>query len=341
MSDDIAQGQQAESGRSEERSRTRVVVVVGPTAVGKSALAEELALRLGGEIVSADSMQVYRGMDIGTAKTPVDQRRVAHHCLDLVDPGEPFSAALYQTEARAAIDDIAARGLVPIVCGGTGLYVRAAVDDFVFAPGEQSGNAVRERYEALLLEAGAPAIHELLSSRDPQSAALIHPGNTRRVVRALEMCDEGISYARQQEGFSERTSIYDTRFIGLNMERAVLYARIDDRVRRMVDSGLLDEVEELISAGLREALTASQAIGYKEFVPVLAGEIDVETAIEEVSRASRRYAKRQLTWFRADPRVRWIDVTGAASTDVIDTALGTLDWTQPPQAPAASPTTHT
>lgn len=340
MSGAVSHSPDADSVRSDQRSHTRVVVVVGPTAVGKSALAEELALRLGGEIVSADSMQVYRGMDIGTAKTPVDQRRVAHHCLDLVVPGQPFSAALYQTAARTAIDDIAARGRVPILCGGTGLYVRAAVDDFVFAPGEQSDNPVREAYEALSREAGPSAVHELLRSRDPESAALIHPGNTRRVVRALEMCDEGISYARQQEGFSARTSIYDARFVGLTMERAVLYARIDERVRRMVDSGLLGEVEALISAGLRDALTASQAIGYKEFVPVLAGDVDVETAIEEVSRASRRYAKRQLTWFRADPRVRWIDLTSAAGSDVIEAALGTLDWSQPAQALAASPTTH-
>ena len=305
---------------------TRVLAVVGPTGSGKTALAEELAVRLGGEVVSADSMQVYRGMDIGTAKSPVKERRVAHWCLDLAEPGEPFSAALYQRDARAAIADISARGALPIIAGGTGLYVRAALDPLDFPAGEQAGNASRARYEAFAAEQSPQALHALLAERDPQSAAMVHPNNVRRVVRALEMLDEGVSYAQQCEGFSARQSIFDARFVGLTVERASLYAQVDARVDAMLAAGLLGEVERLLASGLRDALTASQAIGYKELVPVIETGADLDSAIAAIKQATRRYAKRQLTWFRADPRVRWIDVTGLTTGQAADTAVGTLDW---------------
>lgn len=321
----------------EHAAPARVLVIVGPTAVGKSALAQELAVRLDGEIVSADSMQVYTGMDIGTAKTPVAARRVAHHCLDLVSPGEPFSAALYQQAARSAIQAIAAKGRLPIVCGGTGLYVRAAVDDFTFGSGEQAGSPRRREYEAIASERGAEALHELLCQRDAESAALIHPNNSRRVVRALEFLDEGLTYATQQAGFSARESVYHARFIGLDMDREALYARIDARVRMMVAEGLLGEIEALLAAGLREAITASQAIGYKEFMPVLEGTSDLESAIAEVAKSSRRYAKRQLTWFRADPRISWIDVTHRTLLQTAEAALDAIDWSAPS---VAGPQSH-
>jgi len=307
-------------------SSTRVLVVVGPTAVGKSALAEELCVRRGGEVVSADSMQVYRGMDIGTAKTPREVRRVPYHCIDVVDPGEPFSAAVFQELARTAIADVSARGSLPVVCGGTGLYVRAAVDPFDFAPGGQADSAARVTYETFAAEHGAEEIFALLEERDPDSAALIHRNNTRRIVRALEMLDEGISYADQRAGFSERESVYDTRLIGLRMDREQLYARIDERVHAMVDSGLLGEVERLLEEGFRDALTASQAIGYKELVPVVEGESELDRAIAEIAQASRRYAKRQLTWFNADPRITWIDVTDRSLAQTADAALDAIDW---------------
>jgi tRNA dimethylallyltransferase len=304
----------------------RVLAVVGPTAVGKTALAEELAVRLGGEIVSADSMQVYRGMDVGTAKPPFAERRVAYHCLDLADPGEPFSAALFQSAARAAIADIAGRGKLPIVAGGTGLYVRAALDTMEFPAGHQLDNPVRAAYEAFAVEHGAGALHALLAERDPDSAAVLHPNNVRRVVRALEMADEGVSYAHQAAGFSARESLYDARFVGPTMQRAKLYHRIDDRVDAMLAAGLLGEVRALLDAGLREALTAAQAIGYKEFVPVIEDHANLDEAVSTVKQASRRYAKRQLTWFTADPRVRWVDVTELTLGEAVDAALGTLDW---------------
>ena len=304
---------------------TRVLAVVGPTAVGKTALAEELAVRLGGEIVSADSMQIYRGMDIGTAKPPLAERRVRYHCLDLVQPGEPFSAALFQQAAREAIAQIAARGRLPVVAGGTGLYIRAALDSMEFPRGEQADNPVRERYERYAAELGASALHGLLAQRDPASAAVIHPNNTRRVVRALEMSDEGVSYAEQAAGFSARQGIYRASYIGLTMDREALYDRVDARVDQMLAAGLLDEVERLLDAGLRGALTAAQAIGYKELVPVIEDGADLDGAVAAVKQASRRYAKRQLTWFCSDPRIMWIDITEMSPDDTANAVLDALD----------------
>jgi len=306
-------------------SRIRVLAIVGPTGVGKTAVAEEVAVRLGSEIVSADSMQIYRGMDIGTAKPSHADRRVPYWCLDAVNLGTPYSAALYQQAARSAISDISARGLTPILAGGTGLYVRAALDDFSFPSGEQQDNAVRRYYEDYAAANGALALYELLLERDPESAAVVHQNNTRRVVRALEMLDGGLPYAEQRAGFSTRTSIYDTVFIGVTRNREALYARIDERVDAMIDAGLLGEIQELLDAGLRSTLTASQAIGYKEFVQVVEGKTELDEAVELVKQASRRYAKRQLTWFRADPRVVWINHDDMSVSDAAEAALRALD----------------
>ena len=308
-----------------QASRIRVLAIVGPTGVGKTAVAEEVAVWLGSEVVSADSMQIYRGMDIGTAKPPVSDRRAPYWCLDLVNPGTPYSAALYQQAAREAIEDIAARSMVPILAGGTGLYVRAALDDLSFPAGDQTDNAVRRFYEEYAEEHGAPALYQLLVDRDPDSAAVVHQNNTRRVIRALEMLDGGIPYAEQRAGFSARASVYDAVFVGLAMARERLYQRIDARVDAMVGAGLLGEVEGLLEAGLRATLTASQAIGYKEFVPVVEGDVDLEDAVAAVKQATRRYAKRQLTWFRADPRVLWIGVDDDSVPRAASAALAALD----------------
>lgn len=312
----------------ESAGRPRVVAVVGPTAVGKSDLAERVSERLDGEIVSADSMQVYRGMDIGTAKPPPGERPVQYHCLDLVDPGTPFSAALYQDAARSAIADIAHRGKMPIVCGGTGLYVRAALDDWDF-PGGQSASPERRALEREAESLGPEAMHARLEAVDPQAATLIHPANVRRTIRALEMSARGESYADQAERFSVRRSVYDSIFIGLTMEREILYRRIDARVDEMLSAGLLAEVEGLLAAGFRDALTAAQAIGYKELVPVVESGAPLEIAVEDIKRATRRYAKRQLTWFRGDPRIRWIDVTGLDASEAVLAALGLLESDEP------------
>jgi tRNA dimethylallyltransferase len=301
------------------------IAIVGPTGVGKSSAAEALAVLLGGEIVSADSMQVYRGMDIGTAKVPPEERRVPYHCVDLVRPGQPYSAALYQRDAREAIAGIAARGAVPIVVGGTGLYIRAALDRFDFPPGEIGGDA-RERYERLAAELGAEGLHRLLRERDPAGAAAIHPNNVRRVIRALEMADAGRLYGEHVAGFAKREPYYPhTVFLGITMSRNELYARIERRVDDMIAEGLVDEVARLLAAGYREALTAAQAIGYKELVPVLDGEAPLEVAIAAIKQATRRYAKRQLTWFRADARVTWLDVTGLTPEEITAGLLRLLE----------------
>jgi len=285
------------------------IAIVGPTAVGKSAVAEQVAYRIDGEIIDADSMQVYRGMDIGTAKTAPADRLVPHHCLDLTEPGTPYSAALFQRDARAAIDSVAARGHIPVIVGGTGLYVRAALDEFSFPEGERT-NETRRLLEERAERIGSQALHAELAALDPASAALVHPNNVRRTIRALEMRSSGTSYAQQASGFTRREAHYPgARLIGLTMERSRLYARIDARVDAMLAEGLLGEVARLLEAGYRHALTATQAIGYKELVPVLERRSTLEAAADEIKRASRRYAKRQLTWFRADPRVIWVDVT--------------------------------
>jgi len=290
--------------------------------VGKSAVAENVALALGGQIVSADSMQVYRGMDIGTAKTPADERRVPYHCVDIVDPDVAYSAALYQHDARAAIANIRAEGNLPMVVGGTGLYVRAALDEMDFPAGEVA-SPLREELEQLAADEGAAALHARLEAADPDAAALIHPNNVRRVVRALEMAESGRPYAAQVARFSERRAFYlRTLLVGITMDRGQLYSRVDARVDAMLDRGLLQEVRRLLAEGHRHPLTSAQAIGYKELVAVLDGERTLEDATSVIKQATRRYVKRQLTWFRADPRVVWVDVTdlspGQAALAVID-----------------------
>lgn len=302
-----------------------VLAVLGPTAVGKTALAEALALALGGEIVSADAMQVYRGMDVGTAKPAPGERAVPYHCIDLVDPGEPYSAARFQHDARTAIADITRRGRLPILCGGTGLYVRAALDEWSFPAGEVA-SPTRDRLETLAAELGPERLHALLGERDVAAAARIHPNNVRRVIRALEMLESGTSYAEQATGFARRRSVYDAFMLGLTMERTALYARVDHRVELMLAAGLLDEVRDLLSRGYRDALTATQAIGYKELVPVVENRSDFGAAVASIGQATRRYAKRQMTWFRADPRIAWIDVTELSPERALRRALDLVEF---------------
>jgi len=309
-----------------------IVGIVGPTGVGKSAVADRVARRLDAQVISADSMQVYRGMDIGTAKTPLAERGVSYHCLDLVDPGEPYSAALFQKDARAVIDSLRSHDIPVVMVGGTGLYVRAALDQMDFPAGE-SLSPVRTELEGRAVTEGPQALYDELRGLDPASADLVHPHNTRRVIRALEMLSEGASYAGQAAGFSQRVFNYpDTALIGLSLERDELYRRVDARVDQMVESGLLEEVRRLLELGFTDALTATQAIGYKELVPVLRGEAALAHAVQDIKRATRRYAKRQLTWFRADPRIAWVDVTALsvdeAASRVLDLLESSLHRTQ-------------
>lgn len=280
-----------------------VIVVAGPTASGKSEVADRVALALGGEVVSADSMQVYRGMDIGTAKTPISERSAPHHLIDVLDPGEPYSAQQFQLQSRRLFEEIQSRGGVPVLCGGTGLYIQASLEDMRFPAGEQIDNPTRQRYERYAEEQGAQALWDLLASQDAESAALIHPNNTRRVVRALEMADDGVRYADQVKDMRNLPEVVPSLRFALERDPVELARRIDQRVDAMVDAGLVEEVERLLSKGFRSALTAPQAIGYKEIVAALDGQMTLAEAIECIKAATRRYAKRQRSWLRRDARL--------------------------------------
>ncbi len=295
----------------------QVIVIAGPTAVGKSAAADCLAQRWGTEVLSADAMQVYTGMDIGTAKTPVDERPVPLRLVDIVSPVTAYSAALYQHDARECIDETQRAGKVALMCGGTGLYINAALDDMHFPSGEFEDER-RLAYQALAASMGDDYMHRLLAERDPRSAEVIHPHNVRRVIRALEMADDGLCYADQKAGFSTPEERYPSLRFCLSMNREELYRRIDTRVDAMIEHGLIDEVERLLEMGLQRDSTASQAIGYKEVLQYLDGELLLDDAIELIKRGSRRYAKRQLSWFRRDTRYRWIEVDGLSASDVAD-----------------------
>lgn len=301
-----------------------VVCVVGPTASGKTALAQRVAELLDGEVVSADSMQIYRGMDIGTGKILPAERTVPYWGLDLAEPGEPYSAALFQGYARAAFEDVDARGKRSVLCGGTGLYVRAAIDDYRFPKGEQVDNEVRDRYAALARDIGNQALWERLRAADPDSAALIHPNNVRRVIRAFELLDEGTTYARVNAGLKTMAQAVPAVFLGLSVDPAVLNARIDARVDQMLADGLVEEVRSLLRAGFREGLTAPQAIGYKEVVAALEGACSLDDAIAQIKIATHRYAKRQRTWFRKDERIHWIGANDANVEEMTRQALGII-----------------
>lgn len=292
-----------------------VVAIVGPTAAGKSDLAIELALRAGGEVVNADSMQIYRGMDIGTAKLPVEERKgVPHHLLDLYDVTEPATVAVFQRLAREAIDDCRARGVVPVLVGGSALYVRAVLDRFEF-PGTDP--TVRARLEADLADIGPVLMHRRLALHDPAAAAAILPTNGRRVVRALEVIE--LTGQPFTATLPPRHYVYDNVVqIGLDVPRDVLDERIELRVRRMWEQGLVDEVRRLEAAGLREGPTASRALGYAQVLRLLAGECDEAAAEADTVQATRRFARRQHGWFGKDDRVVWLPFDAG---DLLERAL--------------------
>ena len=302
--------------------RTKLICVVGPTASGKTALAVELALALNGEVIGADSMQIYRGLDVGTAKpTPAEMRGVPHHMIDVADPGEEYSAARYVREASVCVDDVAARGRVPIVAGGTGLYISSLVRGFTFEiekncdiiSSEQSiptaGDdrfeeirRLRTRLERLYDRFGGARLHRLLAARDPAAAGKIHPNDKKRVVRALEVWYSGGKKSGVDAASQAREPRYDALFLGLDYrDRAVLYRRIDLRAGLMITQGALDEARMLRKIGG----TAAQAIGYKELYPALDDPEKLPECLALMQRASRRYAKRQLTWFRHQEQVQW------------------------------------
>lgn len=284
-----------------------IICIVGPTASGKSELSQRIACAFGGEVVSADSMQIYRGMDIGTGKVPANKRRVKHWGLDILEIGQPYSASLFQTYARTCFQDIDKRGKRAVLCGGTGFYVRAAIDAYEFPKGEQIGNSVRHKYQSYLAANGPEALWAALNDTDPESAALIHPADSKRVIRAFELLDDGTSYAKQKAQLASLQQALPAKWLGLEVDPDILRARIDARVDQMFEDGLVLEVKSLVSQGFRESLTASQAIGYREVVQALDGEMTFDEARQAIKYATHRYAKRQRTWFKKDSRIVWVD----------------------------------
>ncbi|WP_278263992.1 tRNA (adenosine(37)-N6)-dimethylallyltransferase MiaA [Nocardia sp. AG03] len=301
----------------------RPIAVVGPTATGKSDLALDLAERLGGEIVNIDAMQLYRGMDVGTAKLPPQQRRgIPHHLLDVLDVTETATVAAYQSAASAVVTDITARGHVPVIVGGSMMYVQALLDQWDFPATDPE---VRARWEALLAEGGVAAVHAALREADPVAAATILPTDGRRMVRALEVVElTGQPFAASAPTIGEPR--WNTRILGVDRETAALDARIETRTARMFDTGLVEEVRALLDAGLREGQTARRAIGYAQVLAHLDGEYDLAHARERTLIGTRRYVRRQRSWFRRDPRVSWVD---GADPELATTALALLTADQP------------
>jgi tRNA dimethylallyltransferase len=291
------------------------VAVVGPTATGKSDLGLDLAERLGGEIVNIDAMQQYRGMDIGTAKLPPDQRRgIPHHQLDVLDVTETATVANYQRSARADVEAIAARGAVPIIVGGSMMYVQSLLDDWSFPATDPT---VRARWEAVLAERGVAGVHAELLKADPEAAATILPTDGRRMVRALEVVElTGRPFAASAPAIGEPR--WGTVILGVDRDTAELDERIGLRTRLMFDGGLVEEVLGLIEGGLREGVTAPRAIGYAQVLAALDGEYDVDEARERTLIGTRRYVRRQRSWFRRDQRVHWLD---GGDRDVISRAM--------------------
>ncbi len=319
----------------------RIVAVAGSTASGKTALAVELAHRYGGEVVSCDSMQLYCGMDIGTAKPDETERRgVPHHLFDIVDPvaGGSYSCADYVRDARAAVEDILSRGRLPILCGGTGLYLDAFLRGGSFEVTD-TDPALRAALAELCEREGAEALHARLAALDPESAAAIHPNNVKRVIRAIEICHTtGQTKSELDRRSREVDSPYHALVIGLGYrDRSVLYDRIDRRVDAMLAAGLVEETRRLRGLGVFEACpTAAQAIGYKELFPYLDGKETLETAAETLKMATRRYAKRQLTWFSAKPYVSWIECCSEPSGSAEEGGLPVANTGESPPAYAGA-----
>jgi len=292
-----------------------VVAVVGPTASGKSEAALAVAEAYGGEVVNADSMQLYRGMDVGTAKlTEAERRGIAHHLLDVWDVRETASVAAYQAMARGVIDALRARGVLAVVAGGSGLYVRAALDAIEF-PGTDAG--VRAGLEAELAEVGPQALYERLRAADPVAAGRIQPENGRRIVRALEVMALTGEPFSSGPGMTTYADVYDTRHAGIAPDLATLDLRIDARVDVMWERGLVEEVRRL--DGLRDGVTSRRALGYQQVLAYLDGAMTEEQARAETKRATRRFARRQLSWFRRDPRIEWYESAESLTKALIGT----------------------
>lgn len=287
-----------------------LVILTGPTAVGKTALSINLAKAINGEIISADSMQVYKKMDIGTAKvTPEEMDGVKHYLIDAIEPTEDFHVVRFQKMVLEAMDEIYSKGKIPIICGGTGFYIQAILYDIQFTE-QEIDDSYRKSLEDYANEFGNEALHTRLNEVDPESASTIPAANRKRVIRAIEYFHQtGEKFSVHNEREKQRTSPYNFAYFVLNDDRGLLYNRIDKRVDIMMKAGLLDEVKMLLAMGCKPGMTSMDGIGYKEIISYLDGNISLEDAIELIKKNSRNYAKRQLTWFRREKEVTWLDKT--------------------------------
>ena len=288
--------------------KNKLIVLTGPTAVGKTALSIQLAKRIGGEIVSADSMQVYKYMDIGSAKiTKEEMEEVPHHLIDVLDPDEEFHVFRFQEMAKEAIKGIYERGHLPILVGGTGFYIQALVYDIAFGE-EEDHSAIRERLENTAREKGSAYLYEYLEKVDPDSAKIIHPNNQKRIIRALEFYElNGTPISEHNKRERQKESPYDFCYFVLNDDRKLIYQKIDQRVDEMLAKGLVEEVRALKEMGFQKDMVSMQGLGYKEILSYLDGECTLDEAVYLIKRDTRHFAKRQLTWFKRERDVIWID----------------------------------
>ncbi|MGI6722125.1 MAG: tRNA (adenosine(37)-N6)-dimethylallyltransferase MiaA [Anaerovoracaceae bacterium] len=305
-------------------SKDKILVIAGPTAVGKTEYAIDTALALDGEIVSCDSMQLYKYMDIGSAKPTAEERaKVRHWLVDEIDPAQDFSVVMYRDMAKAAISDIMSRGKLPIVTGGTGLYLNSLLYEMDFGP-QKKDPEYREKLEKMARNNGPAALHKRLQKVDPKAAERIHPNNVKKVIRALEAVELG---GREIDDFGSvrtKTKDYDPILIGLTRDREELYQRINMRVLMLVDRGLLQEVQHLMDMGFNSDDIAMKGIGYKEIIDYFNGSYDLKTAIELVQKNTRHYAKRQLTWFKRYDDMKWFDLTAYMTHE--DALKDIVDW---------------
>lgn len=293
--------------------KLRLAAVVGPTAVGKTGLSINLALQMSGEIISCDSMQIYKHMDIGTAKAGERERQqIVHHLIDIIEPDEDFSVADYQGLCKKIIVDVNSRGKLPILVGGTGLYYQSVVDDYEFFPME-SMQIIRDKWQNIVNEKGLPEVYKYLQSIDEEYANKISSNDSKRIIRALEVYElTGRPFSSLQK---KEAGAYNLAVIGLYMERDKLYQRIDRRVDEMLKTGLIDEVQHLKDQGYNLSHNSMQALGYKQILYYLGGFISKEDMVNEIKRETRRYAKRQLTWFRRDKRIKWLNLDDCSDDD--------------------------
>lgn len=280
-----------------------LVIITGPTGIGKTELSLELAKKYKGEIISSDSMQIYKKLNIGTAKIDLDKTSIPHHMIDIIEPSDNFTVADFKSSATKIITDINNRGGLPFLVGGTGLYINSLVYNLDFTETEPDYE-YRDELREILEEEGSEFLYEKLQDQDRDMAEKIHKNNGQRIIRALEILKSG---NKKGDNFREENNDYNLIYIGLNMDRAKLYQKINQRVDKMIDLGLIDEVKNLLDEGLDKNSQSLKAIGYKEVISYLDGEIDFDEMVDLIKKNSRHYAKRQLTWFRRDKRIKWFD----------------------------------